>query len=136
MSNKIHTAKTKIGETKAEQEKPKPENNSRKQKCQTKSPQQKPKLMKQKLNRKNQNQRIIAENKNVNFNQNPKLRWKQNEEETNPTQQHTIPVAVRGATNSLEVGCENDQITIKMDTCQQLKHVHNRVFPRQLLYKT
>ena len=91
---------------------------TRKQKCQTKSPQQKPKLTKQKLNKKNQNRRIIVENKNVNLNQNPKLRWKQNEEETNPTQQHTTTIAVRGATNNLEVGCGNDQITIKMDTCQ------------------
>ena len=33
----------------------------------TKSPQQKPKSTKQKLNRKNQNRRIIPENKNVNF---------------------------------------------------------------------
>ena len=94
MSNKIPTAKTKIDETKAEQEKPKPENNSWKQKCQTKSPQQKAKSTKQKLNRENQNRRIIDENKNMNFGlkmKKKKRQWrrkkaKRNEEERKETQ--------------------------------------------------
>ena len=50
--------------------------------------------------------------------------------------QKKTPAVVRGATNSLKVGCRNAKKTNKLDTYQQLEHEHNRLFHRQLIYKT
>ena len=36
--------------------------------------------------------------------------------------QKKTPAVVRGATNSLKVGCRNAKKTNKLDTCQQLEH--------------
>ena len=88
MSNKIPTAKTKIDETKAEQEKLKLENNSWKQKCQL--------LTKTQFSDGNRANTAAHDT-------------------CNQFDQKKTPAALPGATNSLEVGCGNVQKTNKMD---------------------